>query len=75
MPGRFGVGAGVLLQVHEDARLDPDHRQWNTLVGNATRKTALSAWEILSNEWSRQMMQPPRREAIANALTSVLATA
>jgi hypothetical protein len=73
LPERFGIGAGVLLQALEDAMLEPDHHRWNTLVGNATRKSAQSVWEILANEWAKGLLLAPDRDAIAGRLNDILA--
>lgn len=72
MPERFGIGAGVLLQALEDAMLEPDHHRWNELVGNVTRKSAISVWEILANEWARQVLAPADRTAIGDAIHAAL---
>jgi predicted ATPase len=73
IPARFGIGAGVLLQALEDAMLEPDHHRWNEMVGNVTHKSATSVWEILANEWSRQVITQANRTTIATAIQSRVA--
>ena len=72
IPERFGIGPGVLFQALEDAMLDPDHHNWNLLVGNATRKSAQSVWEILACEWARSVMTSADRAAIADGILAAL---
>jgi predicted ATPase len=72
MPGRFGLGAGTLFQAFEDAMLNPQHHQWNELVGNRTLKSALGVWEILCNEWARQCLTSEDRDRLCNAIRDVL---
>ena len=75
LPERFGIGAGTLLQALEDAMLDPDHHRWNTLVGDTTRKSAQSVWEILANEWAKRQLSSENRDGIAARLNEVLTQA
>jgi hypothetical protein len=75
LPERFGIGAGVLLQALEDAMLEPDHHRWNTLVGNATRKSAQSVWEILTNVWAKTQLLAADRDAIVARLNAILTPA
>jgi predicted ATPase len=73
LPERFGVGAGTLFGVLEDAMREPDHHKWNALVGDQVRKSASSVWEILAKEWSRSCLNPLDRERIAGRIADLIA--
>ena len=65
---RFGIGAGTLLSVLEDAMLEPDHHRWNAKVGDQILKSSNSVWEILATEWCRSCIDPEDRTRIADAI-------
>lgn len=65
---RFGVGAGTLLAVLEDAMLEPDHHRWNAKVGDQVLKSSTSVWEILASEWCRACLKPADRKLLAEGL-------
>lgn len=71
LPQRFGVGAGTLLTVLEDAMLEPDHHKWNAKVGDQILKSSASVWEILANEWCRSCLNPEARKQISLAILTV----
>lgn len=50
---RFGIGAGTLFTILEDAMLNPAHHDWTKSIGNKVRMSSKSVWEILCNEWSK----------------------
>lgn len=68
---RFGIGAGNLLAVLEDAMLEPDHHKWNALVGDQVHKSSTSVWETLSNEWCRSCLVNEDRKRIGDAILAV----
>jgi predicted ATPase len=72
---RFGIGAGSLYTVLEDAMLEPDHHLWNSRVGDQILKSSASVWEVLVNEWCRLCLRPEDRANLADAISSVAATA
>ncbi|RYE18940.1 MAG: ATP-binding cassette domain-containing protein [Sphingobacteriaceae bacterium] len=53
---RFGIGAGTLYTVLDDAMLEPDHHKWTTLVGDKILKSSAIVWEILANEWAKSCL-------------------
>jgi predicted ATPase len=65
---RFGIGAGTLLTVLEDAMLEPDHHKWNAIVGDQILKSSASVWEVLANEWCRSCLDPAARKGLAEAI-------
>jgi hypothetical protein len=65
---RFGIGAGTLLTVLEDAMLEPDHHKWNAMVGDQILKSSASVWEVLANEWCRSCLDPAARKGLAEAI-------
>jgi predicted ATPase len=64
LPARFGVGAGTLLTVLDDAILEPDHHKWNTIVGDRIVKSSASVWEILCNQWCKSCLTQISREEV-----------
>lgn len=68
VPQRFGIGAGTLLTVLEDAMLEPDHHKWNAIVGDQILKSSASVWEVLANEWCRSCLDPAARKGLAEAI-------
>ena len=53
---RFGIGAGTLFQILDDALLQPDHHDWTTYVGDRTKKSKLTVWQIMVEEWCKQCL-------------------
>jgi len=68
LPDRFGIGAGILFTVLEDAMRDPDHHKWNTLVGNQVIKSSSSVWETLVTHWARTCLLPTDRNRLHLAI-------
>ncbi len=48
---RFGIGAGALFTILEEAMLEPDHHKWPNIVGDQIRMGGNNVWQILSKEW------------------------
>ena len=69
---RFGIGAGTLLTVLEDAMLEPDHHRWNAKVGDQIVKSSVSVWEVLANEWCKSCLDSHDRKALADAILAVV---
>lgn len=55
---RFGIGAGTLFTILDDAVLEPDHHKWTALVGDKIIKSSASVWEIMANEWAKSCLSP-----------------
>ena len=61
---RFGVGAGSLFTIIDDAMLDPDPHNWNRTVGDKIRKSSLSVWETMTQVWCAEYLSNVERERI-----------
>jgi predicted ATPase len=72
LPERFGIGSGTLFQVLESAMLDPDHHKWPILVGDRTRKSGRSVWEILTSEWCRTCLTEENLDYIVEKIDDKL---
>lgn len=72
LDGRFGVGAGSLFKILDDAILLPDHHSWTTYIGDHLRKSNASVWSTLVEEWCAQCLLEEYKttffETIDNAL-------
>jgi predicted ATPase len=75
LPHRFGIGAGRLMAVLEDAMLEPDHHKWNARVGDQILKSSTSVWEYLANEWCKTCLEPLLRKKIADAIENEIVIA
>lgn len=67
---RFGVGAGTLFTVLDDAMLEPDHHRWNANVGDQILKSSVSVWEVLANEWCKSCLDPEIRNTLVHGITA-----
>ena len=70
LPERFGVGAGSLFTIIDDAMLDPDPHNWNKLVGDKIRKSSSSVWETLAQVWCAECLSSGERERITSAISN-----
>lgn len=75
LDGRFGIGAGSLFKILDDAILLPDHHDWTTYIGDRLRKSSDSVWSTLTEEWCTQCLTEEDKtsffETIENALNGV----
>lgn len=60
---RFGIGAGTLYSVLDDAVLLPDHHEWTTYIGDRIMQSKDTVWNILSEIWVKNCLDP--EDAIA----------
>ncbi len=51
LDARFGIGAGTLFTILEDAMLVPDHHKWPEIVGDKIRMGKKNVWQVLVKEW------------------------
>lgn len=56
LENRFGIGAGTLYKVLNDAILLQDHHQWTTYVGDQIKKSKADVWSIMVDEWCKQCL-------------------
>ncbi len=72
LPQRFGIGAGGLLTVLDDAVLEPDHHRWAERVGDQVVRSSTSVWEILCNEWCKCSLDPAVRRCISEQISNLI---
>jgi predicted ATPase len=72
LPERFGIGAGALFTIIDDAMLDPDPHNWNRLVGDKTRKSSSSVWETMAQVWCAECLSSGERERVVNTIINQL---
>lgn len=72
LDSRFGIGAGTLFKILDDAMLVDDHHKWTTYVGDKIRKSRDTVWEILVEEWSRICCSQEAKTPIINAIKEKL---
>ena len=70
---RFGIGAGILFKVLDDAMLLTNHHDWLTYIGNQVRKSKDVVWQTLLDEWYEKCIDQydicPIMDKIRDALT------
>jgi len=69
---RFGIGAGSLFSIFEDAMLEPDHHKWTTLIGDKIRLSSRNVWLTLSQEWVRSCLSMDIGEEFTNKVAEKL---
>ena len=69
---RFGIGAGSLFTILEDAMLDPYNHKWTSLVGDKVLKSSTSVWEILCNQWCKICLTEEEKGVIVEAVKELL---
>lgn len=72
LAARFGIGAGTLHSVLEDAMLEPDHHGWTTLIGDKIVKSSHSVWETMANEWTRKCLPAAEAKRLVDAIDEAL---
>ena len=65
---RFGMGAGGLYAILDEAVLQPDHHQWTTFVGDRIKKSSQVVWQIMAEEWCKQCLKQEDAEAFAGMI-------
>lgn len=69
---RFGIGAGTLYQILDEAILLPDHHEWTTYIGDKVKRSRQSVWQIMVEEWCKQCMGKEIADAFINSVLSRL---
>jgi hypothetical protein len=72
LPERFGVGAGNLFTILEDAMLEPDHHEWPRMVGDKLRLSSNSIWEIMTKEWVNVCLEQSEKQRVSAAILDLL---
>ena len=55
---RFGMGAGKLYSIFDDAFTSPDHHDVAVLIGDKIQKSKDAVWSIFVEEWCKHCLKP-----------------
>lgn len=69
---RFGIEAGILFKVLDDAVLQPDHHEWTTYIGDKIKKSKDVVWSILIEEWHKQCLEDTDATTFLEQIFNVL---
>jgi energy-coupling factor transporter ATP-binding protein EcfA2 len=69
---RFGLGAGELHAILEDAMLAEDHHDWTIRAGDELQRSRHFVWETLSELWVKHVAKEERISALREAVESRL---
>lgn len=69
---RFGVGAGSLFKIFDDAIINPDHHNWTEYIGNQIKKSKDIVWSIFVEEWCKQCADPIELSNFIEAVNNLL---
>ncbi|CAI6086718.1 ATP-dependent nuclease [Cohnella sp. JJ-181] len=72
LPERFGIGAGTLFSILEDAMLEPDHHDWTTKIGDRIRVSKQTVWETLAKEWALKCLSEDEVNRVCSAIADTL---
>lgn len=73
LDSRFGMGAGDLYSIFEDAITNPDHHKIASQIGDRIGKSKDSVWEIFVEEWCKQCLISDDKERILTRIREALA--
>ena len=71
---RFGVGAGSLYKILDDACLLPDHHKWTEYVGDQIKRNKDYVWAIMIEEWCKQCLDESTATDFVSKVLDKLAT-
>ena len=71
---RFGIGAGTLHTILNDAIISEEFHLWPNCVGDHIHMGGISVWEILVKEWCRSVLTDEQRDAICREIQNLLNT-
>ena len=69
---RFGLGAGSLYSVFEDALTSPDHHEITTIIGDRVRKSKDYVWNVFVEEWCKQCLDPDAANELIEKIKQAL---
>jgi len=69
---RFGIGAGSLYKIFEDAMLNPDHHKWTTEIGDKIKKSKDYVWLILAETWCKNHLDENKKSEILTSILTIL---
>ncbi|MDR1649992.1 MAG: AAA family ATPase [Synergistaceae bacterium] len=70
---RFGMGAGNLFSIFDDALTNPDPHKISEYIGNRLHKSKDYVWNIFVEEWCKQCLKPEDKNRIITAVRNALA--
>jgi len=65
---RFGMGAGSLFDILNDAIRDPDHHNWMKNVGDRVQRGGIGVWEIMARQWVELCLSKEEIEIFATEI-------
>ncbi len=71
LDARFGIGAGTLFTILEEAMLNQNHHKWPMIVGDKVRMGGGNVWQILTKEWASSCLD----EDVGNSLKATVVEA
>lgn len=74
LDARFGVGAGTLFTILDEATLNPDHHQWPIIVGDKVRMSGKNVWQVLVKEWVLECLEEKVGEEFKEKILATLRT-
>lgn len=72
LDNRFGIGAGTLFDILDEAILLPDHHDWNSYVGDKVKKSKSNVWNILVEEYVKQYINDIEGQFFFNSIRDIL---
>jgi hypothetical protein len=69
---RFGMGAGSLFSIFDDALTKPDHHEIAVYIGDHVSKGKDYVWSVFAEEWCKQCLSPADRDRIVSAVKDIL---
>lgn len=69
---RFGIGAGTLFSVLDNAILLPDHHTWTSYIGDKIMQSKDAVWSILIKVWVSNCLDAQSASAFAQAIDDAL---
>jgi predicted ATPase len=72
LDNRFGMGAGQLFSIFDDAFNSPDHHNIASSIGDRVSKSKDYVWNVFVEEWCKQCLSTADRENLISAVKNVL---
>ncbi|MCL2009804.1 MAG: AAA family ATPase [Synergistaceae bacterium] len=73
LDNRFGMGAGNLFSIFDDAFTNPDPHKITEYIGDRLHKSKDYVWSIFVEEWCKQCLKPEDKDRIVSAVKNALA--
>lgn len=72
LDSRFGMGAGSLFKIFEQAMLIPDHHKWTEYIGDQIKYSKDTVWLVMVEEWCKQCLCVEDRENLFNQIINAM---